>query len=292
MRSTLSYLLVLASLGCGSSSKVPVDTCPTGDRCSIAWSLDAGPWTGTCPGSADVSTGFLAGGGAGSAVAASRFGPLGARLLLATTAAGGCALETGSQAPYGGAAADLQVTLAYGLGPGSYPVGPDAGGWVQAALQILWPCGGYSGAEVVGGNIDFTEVDPAQGLSGSYHFDLGLPGGGGSGGGQLPDGGSWSTTCDPLEDPIEEGTFEAPPCDFCPTPPLCGDAGCSAGEVCFRGCGGPGGRCVPAPTCIGAPACGNTNACTFDAGFDCRSPTDDEICNGFDGFSAFCNCSP
>ncbi|MHB1846501.1 MAG: hypothetical protein ACYCWW_16895 [Deltaproteobacteria bacterium] len=279
MRPYVLFPLLVSSLGCLPGAQPPPDA-----GCGSGWSA-TGPWTGACPGTASAQVGLLAGGGAGQAVAASRFGPLGARVILATTAAGACSFETGPQFTFSSAnAAAIRMTLAPGLGPGSYALSPDAGSAIRASHEYSTPCGSGGGGEGTG-EVTLTQVDPGVGVQGSYRLDFGRsPLAGGSG--TLADGGI--VTCGPIGELIEEGSFDAPPCELCPVVPTCGDAGCPSGQICQRGCGGPDGQCIPAPSCCGAPSCGD---CAFDPATACLAGPGSG-CYIFDGFSLVCGCFP
>jgi hypothetical protein len=220
-------------------------------------------------------------------VAASRFGPLGVRIMLATSSADGCEMETMgvlSSSSNTNEAAGVLLTLAPGLCPGTYNASSEALAPIQAQYQYNEASGG-GGALILSGSVTLTQIDSAQGVQGSYHFDFG-PSGNGGGSSSLPDGGV--INYGPIGELIEDGTFFAPPCDLCPSPPSCGDAGCPSGEICERGCGGPDGVCQPGPTCTGAPSCAS---CALDAGAICGTWIGGD-CFVFDGFSLICGCFP
>jgi hypothetical protein len=239
----------------------------------------------TCPGQVTVTRGLLAGGSAGQAVAASTFSPSGPRILLAGTETAGCSLETNLGLLGGsGEASTIRLTLAGGTGPGKYQISQDAGAAAAAfAAQYSFSSpyyGGFIGA-AQSASLTLTLVDPAQGIQGFYHLDFG---GADVSGGTSGNGGSGVGSLGEL---VEEGAFIAPVCDLCSAEPRCGDAGCASGQVCLRGCGGPDGECVAAPSCSGAPSCQN---CDTVAGL-CASASGED-CASFDGLSLVCGCFP
>jgi hypothetical protein len=225
------------------------------------------PYTGSCPGTANVDAGLFAGGSPGVAVAASRFGPLGTRVLLATTVGDGCWAEAELEgvAAGGSLASVVRLTLAAGLTPGTYPIFADAGSPVWATYAFATP--GYGGflSSAVSGSLTIESIDPSQGVQATYHVDFGLSPVAG-GGGTLPDGGMVSFGA--LGELIEDGTFDAPPCELCPSAPPC-DGGCPpAGAICN-----------------GAPCCEN---CVLDSEPICGVPSSGPpggLFGLFDGFS-------
>jgi hypothetical protein len=231
----------------------------------------------SCPGQVMVNEGLLAGGSAGQAVASSTFlSSLGPRVLFAGTVAAGCSLETNLGESSGNAkAATIRLTLAPGLGPGTYQLSADAG--ASFAVQYAFSSPYYGGyvSEPVAATLTLTRVDSVLGIDGSYHFDFG--GAGISGGSTGPDGG---LVIGSLGELIEDGTFVAPVCSLCDVGATCGGALCPSNEVCSRSCGGSAGECIPAPSCSGAPSCG-----------DCEIPSG-LCCDAFDGLSIMCGCFP
>jgi len=231
----------------------------------------------SCAGQVTVNEGLLAGGSVGQAIAASSFlSPLGPRVLFAGSVAAGCGLETDLGESSGNVkAATIRLTLAPGLGPGTYQLSADAG--PPFAVQYAFSSPYYGGyvSEPVAATLALTRVDSVLGVEGSYHFDFG--GAGISGGSTGIDGG---LVVGSLGELIEDGTFVAPVCSLCGVEATCGGALCPSDEVCSRSCGGTAGDCIPAPSCSGAPSCG-----------DCEVPSD-LCCDGFDGLSIMCGCFP
>jgi hypothetical protein len=228
----------------------------------------------------------MAGGSPGCALAASSVTPFGWRVLLAPTLENGCDLETDLGPPQTNVeTSTVRITLAAGLGPGTYEIPVDAGG-VPFSVEYSFSSpyyGGFSGA--VAGTLTLTTVNATDGLQGSYHFDFG--GAGISGGSS---NGSAGTNFGSLGELIEDGTFYAPVCDLCTSVPPCGDGGCVSGEICLRNCGGSDGQCIPAPSCTGAASCD----CSFDGGNPCGPGTSPQsgTCGSFDGLSLVCGCFP
>lgn len=286
--------ILLVSL---ASACVP-SKCPSGDKCGVnvdldgswnpGWDWDGGPWTGACPGTDWVDAGMLAGGSPGTAVATSTFGPQGARVILATNAEVACAAETEIGLPHTGSqeVAVVRLTLAEGIGPGTYALGGDAG-QVAADYGFGFACGELWVAGGAMGEVSLTNVEPSSGVSGTYWLDFGRSGFGGGGGSS---GGGGVVSCGPLGELYESGSFNAPPCEACAVPQGCGgDAGCPWGQVCARGCGGTAGQCIPAPSCTEAPSCGN---CSADLAKTCGQGFPGGGCGFYDGFSLICSCAP
>lgn len=230
------------------------------------------PSQGSCPGQVTVKQGLLAGGSPGQAVAASSFvSPQGPRVLLGGSVDAGCALETrlgDSSADV--RAATIRLTLAPGLGPGTYQLSEDAG--APFAVQYAFSSPYYGGfiETPQSGTLTLTLVDRALGVEGSYHIDFG--GAGVSGG--------TGTNIGSLGELIEDGAFVAPVCSLCGAEATCGGIACASDEICSRSCGGPEGECIPAPSCSGAPSCG-----------DCEIPSG-LCCDTYDGLSLICGCFP
>jgi hypothetical protein len=180
----------------------------------------------------------------------------------------------------------IRITLAPGLGPGSYAIPVDAGA-APFAAEYAFSSPYYGGSTGGGtGTLTLTSVDETRGIQGRYHFDFGGAGISGS-----SSNGSAGTNFGSLGELIEDGTFDAPVCELCTAGPSCGDAGCASGETCFRDCGGSDGQCIPAPTCTGPASC---DGCTFDGGNPC-GPGDSIMsgrCGSFDGLSLVCGCFP
>jgi hypothetical protein len=261
----------------GSNSGGSTAGTGTGGKCV----MDAGAAV-ACAGTVTVNTGLLGQGTDGMAVAASMPGPLGVRVILASSGSLGCSVETldpGFYAPYGACAPIVVILfmLEPGISPGTYPSTsesvevyysydyfiPDAG-----FTGLLGPYGGGGGSPI-SGSVTFSSVGP-QGVSGSYHFDFG--------------------PSDKFGELVEDGRFTAPSCELCGSAPTCNGVVCDAGEFCQRGCGGPRGlECLPLPSCTGPPSCAN---CAIDQSAICGTELGQE-CYAFDGFSMVCDeCLP
>jgi hypothetical protein len=193
-----------------------------------------------CAGTVTVTRGLLAGGAAGTAMAASAFYAIGPRVVLAAT---NCALLS-APSPGNAEASVIRLNFPPGIAPGTYEFTVDGGAPLQAWYAFTSPYyGGEMSGPAPGSSVTLTAVDPTQGVQGSYHLDFG--GSGISGGGSGPDGGVYGT----LGELVEDGTFVAPVCTLCalepevgPSPAF-GDAGLAACDAYYAAqsgcCGGP-----------------------------------------------------
>ncbi len=252
-----------------------------------------------CSGNVNVDAGWLGSGGS-TAISAARYSPVGIRLILAPSSAAGCQVEesgfsdqfigTLGAAPQG----TVVITLAPDVVPGTYVL--PSSSQVRVVGEYTSP-GATSYQPLVSGTLVLSAVSPTQGLAGSYHLDFGTARAGGTtsatsatststsstgssgatSGGTSSGGTSTGTTSAPFQgELIEEGTFIAPICELCSSPPACmpdldgGGAPCPGDQVCNMGCTAP-------PICTGAPSCA---ACGLPGGGE------GENCSYFDGFSA------
>jgi hypothetical protein len=235
-----------------------------------------------CSGTVNVDGGYLGGGTSPMAVAAAAYSPVGIRLLLSTNASDGCSVESGGIINGGDGYlsenpdATIELTLAPDIAPGTYDLASSSeiNAWVLYTSST-----GNVGQPLISGTLTLTTVSPAAGLAGSYHMDFGTEFNGMTVAGMAVTNGSGRATSTTGSMPnlgefIEDGTFVAPICELCNTPPGCfGDAECPGDQVCSSL-----GGCVAAPVCSGAPSC---SAC----GLDCEGGG---ACETFDGFTEYC----